>query len=119
MNMRILSYEYLQWQIRELGSLVEELDPHNFRRLLKAMDEVAELIEDLLEVLAFSGNKHTASYEAAFIAGEKRTALSVLLEYPSEDEELELGVIHLQKAICVLARALQAKLAVAFPFSLN
>ncbi|MCB0559703.1 MAG: hypothetical protein H6573_10720 [Lewinellaceae bacterium] len=119
MNMRILSYEYLQWQIRQLSSLVEELDPHNFHRLLKAMNEVEELTEDLLEVLAFSGNKHTASYEAAFEAGEKRTALAALLEYPSDYEELELGVIHLQKAICKLARVLQAKLAVAFPFSLN
>ena len=120
MKIRILSYKYLQWRIGQLGSLVEELDSHNFRRLLKALDGLELLIEDLTEVLACSGNKNTISYEAASKVEERRTALRELLEESTEnDEELELGVVHLQRAIYKLAKSLQATLAVAFPFSMN
>lgn len=119
-TMRILSYEYLQWRARQLALLEKELDPHNFHRLLQALDGLESLISDLMEVLTHSGNKDTAPYEAAFIAEEKRVTLRELLEGLAEDEEeLEMGVVCLQRAIRMLAKALRAKLAVAFPFSMN
>lgn len=120
MKIRILSYKYLQWRIGQLGSLLEELDSHNLSRLLKALDGLEMLIEDLAEVLACSGNKHTTPYEAASKVEQRRAALRELLEESTgNDEELELGVVHLQRAIYKLARSLQATLAVAFPFSMN
>lgn len=118
--MRILSYEYLQWRARQLGTLADELDPHNFHRLLRALDGLESLTNDLIEVLAHSGNKDTASYEAARRAEEQRIALRELLEgLAGNEEELEPGIGQLQRAVRALARALQAKLAVAFPFSMN
>ena len=118
--MRILSYEYLQWQGWQLRALVGELDPHNLHRLLRALDKLESLIDDLLEVLIHSGNKGTASYESAYRVEEKRIAVRELLEGLTEDERsLELSIIHLQWAVLTLGRVLQAKLAVAFPFSMN
>ncbi|MCO6490960.1 MAG: hypothetical protein J5I98_21260 [Phaeodactylibacter sp.] len=118
--MRILSHKYLQWRIGQLGSLLDELDTYNLSRLLKALDGLEMLIEDLTEVLACSGNKHTSPYEVALLVEEKRTMLKQLLEEPTgNDEELELSAIHLQRAIYKLARSLQATSAVAFPFSMN
>ena len=119
-GMRILSYQYLQWQIEQLGLLVEELDPNNLHRLLKALEGLDGLIDDLLEVLVFSGNKNSAPYKVAKETEEKRLALIAILEEPpGEEDAFELGIIYLQRSICSLAGALRAKSAVAFPFSMN
>lgn len=118
--MRILSYPYLQWRIRQLGTLVEELDPQNFHRLLRALDRLELLAEDLSEVLADSGNRETAAYEAAAVVEEKRFELRMLLEEPTvNDEGLEAGIAGLHRAMYKLARSLQATLSVSFPFSMN
>ncbi|MCO6479141.1 MAG: hypothetical protein J5I94_21070 [Phaeodactylibacter sp.] len=118
--MRILSYEYLQWRARQLATLPGELDPHNLHRLLRALDRLDSLLADLEEVLVHSGNKNTASYEAATLAEKRLASLRALLEgMAGNDEELEHGILLLQQALYGLARALQAKLAVAFPFSMN
>ncbi len=118
--MRILSYEYLQWRARQLGALSGELDPHNLHRLLRALDRLEALMADLMEVLVHSGNKYSTSYEAASLAEARLMSLRVLLEGLAEkEEELEHGILQLRQALYGLGRSLRAKLALAFPFSLN
>ena len=111
---------YLDEQVKVFKQLRDELDPHNFYKLMETLDKLEQTSQKLLRVLNDSGNSDSSAYEALDYVNGSRNRLRTCLEELGENEwKLKVATSKLKSDMLRLIQELEIKRNLAFRFSEN
>lgn len=120
MKLDVLSLEYLRALIGRLEAVHHRLESGNFHHLIKALDELHAILEDLKLVLAKSGNKDSEPYDMVSNAEDHyKNVRSLLGRLSDDDYQLNIGLSKLKRAIGRITVKMKEKEDIAVLFSLN
>lgn len=120
MKLDILSLEYLRGLIARLDVVQRQLEPGNSYHLIKALDELHIILEDLKLVLVRSGNKDSEPYDMLQSVEDHYNGVrSLLVRLSNDDFQLNIGISKLKRAIGRMSVKMREKEDIAVRFSLN